>query len=68
MGCVQCGKSYGEATNYHIIGVDGDFACSDECKEAYEKERDHFLNTVIHDDALFANWMGVSVSWVKKDK
>jgi len=66
MGCIQCGKH--DAEDYQIIGEDGDFACSKKCKEAYEKERDHFFNTVIHDDRLFAGWMGVPLSWIKEDE
>jgi len=48
-----------------LLTIDGDFACSDLCKEQYEKERDHFLNTVIHDDQLFSNWLGVDISEIK---
>jgi len=39
-----------------LISIDGDFVCGPECKESYERKRDHFLNVTIHSDALMEKW------------
>jgi len=54
--CFQCKKECGEYTAI-LISADGDFVCSKECKVAYEKEKQHFFNVIIHDEARFLNWM-----------
>lgn len=54
MKCSYCRKYfYGEA---FILNEDGDFACSKTCEKKYIKDRDHFFNTVIHDDRLMDKW------------
>lgn len=38
------------------ISIDGDFVCSQKCKEEYERKREHFLSVVVHDDAKMDAW------------
>lgn len=40
-----------------LLSADGDFACSQKCKEKHEQDREHFLNVVIHDDQLYEAWL-----------
>ena len=40
-----------------VVNIDGDQACCQECSDEYEKQRDHFMNVVIHDDVLYEEWI-----------
>ena len=55
MKCFQCGTDY--SGNGVLVSADSDFACSPACHERYVRERDYFLNTVIHDDRLYERWL-----------
>ena len=55
MSCFQCNKSLPEYGAI-LISCDGDFVCSEKCKEEYEKEKTHFFNVIIHDDKLMEKW------------
>jgi hypothetical protein len=55
MTCAQCHKEF--FGNGILVSADGDFVCSTVCQTKYERERDHFLNVVIHDDVLFEKWL-----------
>lgn len=61
--CVNddCGKNPLDNPNHVVVNTDGDMACDEHCKREYEKQRDHFFNVIIHDDAKFAAYMGVSL-------
>jgi hypothetical protein len=55
MKCSQCGKEcpeYGAV----LLNGDGDFACSQACADAHEREQDHFLNVTIHSDEAMEAW------------
>jgi len=54
MKCYQCGKIIEDGI---ILDEDGDIVCSEECKVQFEKERELFFNTIVHDDVLFEKWM-----------
>ena len=58
MKCTVCEKECPEYGTV-FLNADGDPACSEECKEKYKQEMDHFLNVTIHDDKKFAEWLGV---------
>ena len=61
--CFHCGKPLkGDGV---LLNANGDFVCDDVCKTNYEKERQHFLDVVIHDDTKFADWLGVDHEYVK---
>lgn len=54
MKCFQCKK---ELTNsYILINQDGDFVCSEICKNNYEKDRDQFFS-IIDDIERIENWL-----------
>lgn len=36
---------------------DGDFVCCKKCKEAFEKQRDHFFNVTVHDEKLTEDYI-----------
>lgn len=57
MKCEHCYREVqpGEAHTY--TAPDGDLY-HDKCIPLMERERDHFFNTIIHDDQLFNDWMG----------
>jgi len=56
MSCVTCKQPLNEWSMF-MVNEDGDFACSTECKQAYEKERARFFNEIVHDDKKFERWM-----------
>jgi len=67
--CVICKKEvevYPEfgKKDYVLLNSDGDFACSKECAEKYEKEKEYFFNVILRNDKLYANWLGVSESFL----
>lgn len=41
------------------VNIDGDMACCPKCKTEYIKQRGKFLNTIVQDDALFNEYMGI---------
>ena len=52
---VVTGQEETETPEY-VVEADGH-----DCADKYEKDQDHFLNHVIHDDQAFADWMGVDI-------
>ena len=54
MKCANCDKEF--YSNGKLLNVDGDFACNSICEKEYIKERDYFMNVVIHDDKLMDKW------------
>ena len=56
MKCIHCHEKIEDESRMILITVDGDFACTPECKTRFETARDHFLNDVIHDDAKMKDW------------
>ena len=36
---------------------DADFACCAACRDEFNKQREHFLNVIVHDDKKFNDWM-----------
>ena len=59
MKCFQCDKEIKNELDMELLNADGDFGCNKQCKEAYEKEKAHFLNVVIHDNKLFHDWLRI---------
>jgi len=57
MKCFQCKKSIENELNMIVTAPDGDCFCDQRCKDAYERDKAHFLNVVIHDDTLYSNWL-----------
>lgn len=55
--CIQCGENAEKHGTEILINSDGDFVCSEKCKQQYEKERERFFNEIINDDKKFNNWM-----------
>lgn len=61
MKCFHCRKEIKNELDVVIMGPDGDWVCNKQCEEAYKKEKDHFLNVIIHDDKLYNKWLGVTL-------
>ena len=40
-----------------VVSIDGDFACSPDCKQAWTKQMDHFLTVTINDNEKFNAWL-----------
>lgn len=59
MHCIQCKQLITDESKAVLVTCDGDFACSEECKKKWEKERDFFYEHIITDDAKFSAWLGV---------
>ncbi len=57
MKCCQCHKEIEHELDMIFVTIDGDVVCNKKCEAAWKKEKDHFLNVVIHDDALYKDWM-----------
>jgi hypothetical protein len=64
--CISCNEDAEAKGTAVLINCDGDFACSESCAEKYRKDREHFLNNVIHNDQQFAAWLGVPVSDIQR--
>jgi len=56
MKCIHCHNEIVDESNMILITIDGDFACTPDCKTKFETERDRFLNEVIHDDKKMEQW------------
>lgn len=54
MKCSNCGGP--ETLGGHIVSIDGDWVCSDRCRDLWIWKRDHFLDVVIHSDAKMNEW------------
>lgn len=65
MGCRACGKNSLDSPSRIFISCEGDYVCDEKCKAEEERQKKHFYDNVISDDAAFANWMGVPVQLVK---
>lgn len=61
MKCFHCGKEIEHELDMVLLNIDGDFACDQVCADAYEKDKEHFLNVTIHDDRLYNEWLGVTL-------
>ena len=61
MSCVNenCSRNPLDCSDYEtvIVNIDGDMACCKKCAEEYKKQKDHFLNVVIHDDKKYEAWL-----------
>ena len=57
MNCIQCKKKSSSDYGFILISQDGDFVCSEKCKEQYDKEMKYFLDVTINDDELFEQWL-----------
>lgn len=60
MSCVNdnCSKKPSDSLYAVAVSMDGDMACCPECKREYEKQRNYFLNIVVHDDDKYKKWIG----------
>lgn len=59
--CSVCKKPIDPGWNIGLVLLtcDGDFACSDTCADKWRKELDHFLEVILPNDRLYAEWLGV---------
>lgn len=67
MKCVQCGKPIDVEDWGHtciLVNSDGDFVCSQKCKDDRVREQDYFVQNILSDDTRFALWLGVPVEWI----
>lgn len=57
--CVNtnCTKDPFNSINAIVVSIDGDFACSPECKAAYERQKDHFYKHIAPNERRFEKWM-----------
>jgi len=65
MKCFHCNKKIDESELSEVTAPDGD-VFHIHCLEKYEKEREIFFNEIVHDDKKFADWMGISVNFIKE--
>ncbi len=40
-----------------LLNADGDFACSESCKNTQKKEKEYFFSTLIYDPERMENWL-----------
>jgi len=40
-----------------LISADGDFVCDEKCKKGYEREKEHFLNYIVHSEEKTEKWL-----------
>ena len=57
MECSHCYKQIEDEGKMVLLTIDGDFACDDNCKVAYEKERDHFFNYICQSAERTEAWL-----------
>lgn len=57
MKCFHCKKKIENELDMILISADGDFVCSKECQEGYEKEKDRFFSEIVHDEEKCRNWL-----------
>ena len=57
MKCFVCKKEIKDERQKVLLNQDGDFACNENCRIRYEKEREEFFNN-IGNDAWYKNYMG----------
>jgi hypothetical protein len=55
MKCFQCHNTI--QGSGILISIDGDFVCDEQCKKAYEAQRDDFLNRIVHNKDLCRRWL-----------
>lgn len=57
--CVNenCSKDPFSTMDSIVVNIDGDLACSQECKEAYERQKEHFFNHIVHDEERCERWL-----------
>lgn len=57
--CVNenCNKNPLNSLSYTVVNIDGDLACSPVCKIEYGKQKDHFLNHIVHDEEKCKDWI-----------
>lgn len=53
--CFHCSRALPEYGSIHI--GDGDFVCSEGCKQGYETQKEHFFNNVVHDAQKTEDWL-----------
>lgn len=56
MSCFVCQGPLNEFTEI-LLSADGDFACSQKCKDKYEKDKAHFFNVIVHDPDKCEAWL-----------
>jgi len=58
MNCAneKCDKS-SDTLDRILLNQDGDFACSQKCADEYKKQRDHFFNVTVHNEALTEEYL-----------
>jgi len=55
MKCFQCNREF--HSHGIMVSSDADFVCSNVCKEAYNKEKEHFFDIIIKDPEKIKNWL-----------
>jgi hypothetical protein len=61
--CVHCGGN-ADVLGAVVVSIDGDFACSPACRDAWKKEMHRVCTEILPDDQKFADWMGVDKSLI----
>jgi hypothetical protein len=56
MTCVACPKS-ADTINKVLLNADGDFACSKECADKYNREKADFFNRIVHSEDLTERYL-----------
>jgi hypothetical protein len=56
ISCPQCDKKF-DLENGVLLNADADFVCSKACFDAYHRDQELFLKTIIHNDALYEAYM-----------
>lgn len=55
MKCIQCDKQF--YSGGILVSSDGDFVCSERCKEAFITSEKEFMDTVVNDPIKFKEWL-----------
>ena len=53
----KCDKIAVDSLNRMCVTADGDFACDEQCKSEYEKQRDYFFSVTCQSEALTTNYL-----------
>ena len=57
MTCFHCHKKIENELDMVLLDCDGDFVCNAECARLYEKEKERFLNEIVHDEKKCEDWL-----------
>jgi hypothetical protein len=52
----KCDKNPMDSMDAISVNIDGDFACNEDCKKEYEKQRNEFFENIGNDE-WYDNWL-----------